>query len=156
MPRLQKIMIANALLVILAAMLAGFMLGFSLTGGLEVFPGVLLEVPAYGSADGWARAHTGGVLNGLLLIAIALCLPLLALQERHQKITAYGLVAVAWANTVFYWLGNAAGSRALSFADNTLGGTNVFGMIGYGAALIAALFIIWLLAFLAHTLLKDS
>ena len=39
----------------LAAMLAGFMLGFGLIGGLEVLPGKIVEMPYYGTAEGWAQ-----------------------------------------------------------------------------------------------------
>ena len=45
MQRFQKLMIGHGLLVILAAMLAGFMLGFGLIGGLELYPGKIIEMP---------------------------------------------------------------------------------------------------------------
>ena len=61
MLRFQKLMIGHGLLVILAAMLAGFMLGFGLIGGLELYPGKIIEMPYYGSSEGWARAHAGRV-----------------------------------------------------------------------------------------------
>ena len=125
MRRHQQVMIANAFLILLVAMFAGFMLGFGLIGGLEVYPGTIVEMPFYGSGEGWARAHTGGVLNGLLIIAVALCLPLLPLAASAQRWVVYGFIFVGWANTVFYWFGNAAGSRALSVADNPLGTTNL-------------------------------
>jgi len=52
MQRFQKLMIGHGLLVILAAMLAGFMLGFGLIGGLELYPGKIIEMPYYGSTEG--------------------------------------------------------------------------------------------------------
>lgn len=156
MQRLQKIMIGNGLLVILAAMLSGFMLGFGLIGGLELYPGKILEMPYYGTAEGWARAHNGGVANGLMIIAVALALPLIPLSDRMRKLTAYGFVYIGWANTVFYWFGNAADSRALSFGDNPLGASNLLGAIGFGLALIGALLISWLLAHAALKTLGDK
>lgn len=72
MARLQKIMIGHGLLVTLVAMLAGFMLIFKLIGGLEIWPGNILSIPAYGTVDGWVRAHSGGAMNGILVIVIAL------------------------------------------------------------------------------------
>ena len=42
MDRLQRVMLAHGMLVILVAMLAGFMLMFSLLGGFEVWPGLSL------------------------------------------------------------------------------------------------------------------
>jgi hypothetical protein len=43
MDRLQRVMLANGFLVILVSMLAGFMLMFSLLGGLEVWPGTIVD-----------------------------------------------------------------------------------------------------------------
>jgi styrene-oxide isomerase len=147
MQRLQKLMIGNALLVILAAMLAGFMLGFGLIGGLELLPGKIVEMPYYGTTEGWARAHSGGVTNGLLIIGVALAMPLIPLGAGMQKLTAYGFIYIGWANTVFYWFGNAAANRALSFGDNPLGPTNLAGAVGFGAALVGAILIVWLLGY---------
>lgn len=148
-------MIANAFLIIMISMLAGFMLAFGLIGGLEVYPGKIVEMPYYGSADGWARAHAGGLTNGLLIIGVALALPLISLSERMRKINVYGFIFIGWANTVFYWFGNAAASRALSFGDNPLGASNIMGAIGFGAAFAGALLIIWLLTYAALALLKS-
>ena len=155
MQRYQKIMIGNGLLVILAAMLSGFMLGFGLIGGLELYPGKIVEMPYYGTTDGWARAHSGGTANGLMIIAVALALPLIPLSERMLKLTAWGFVYIGWANTAFYWFGNAAQSRALSFGDNPLGASNLLGATGFGLALAGALLIIWLLAHAALKVLRD-
>lgn len=155
MEKCQKLMIANAFLIIMISMLAGFMLAFGLIGGLEVYPGKIVEMPYYGSADGWARAHAGGLTNGLLIIGVALALPLISLSERMRKINVYGFIFIGWANTVFYWFGNAAASRALSFGDNPLGASNIMGAIGFGAAFAGALLIIWLLTYAALALLKS-
>lgn len=156
MQRLQKLMIGNGLLVIAMSMLAGFMLGFGLIGGLEIYPGKIIEMPYYGTAEGWARAHGGGLTNGLLIIGLALALPLIPLSETMRKVTAYGFIYIGWANTAFYWFGNAAQSRALSFGDNPLGASNMMGAIGFGLALIGALLIIWLLCHAAFKTLGDK
>ena len=156
MLRLQKIMIGHGLLVILAAMLAGFMLGFGLIGGLELNPGNIVEMPYYGTAEGWARAHSGGLANGLMIIVVALAMPLIPLGDRMSRLTAYGFIYIGWANPVFYWFGNAAGSRALSFGDNPLGASNLFGVIGFGLAFIGALLIIYLLVYAAIKVLGDN
>ena len=92
MERLRKIMIGHGLLVIVAAMFAGFMLMPNLLGGTEVWPGTLLHVPMYGTSAGRVRGHTGGALNGVLVIIAGLALPGLKLGEFAQKFTAYGLI----------------------------------------------------------------
>ena len=42
MSQLQRVMVANGLLVMLVSMFAGFMLMFNLTGEFEIWPGTIL------------------------------------------------------------------------------------------------------------------
>ena len=142
MERYQKIMVINGLLVLTVAMLSGFMLMFLLIGGLEVWPGRILQIPVYGSEAGWVRAHSGGVTNGLLVLIIGAILPNLNLGALSKKLVCYGFVYVAWSFTIFYWFGNAAGNRALTLGDNPLGGTDVFGLIGFIPALPSVFIVI--------------
>lgn len=156
MERLQKIMIGNGLLVILVSMLSGFMLMFGLLGGLEIWPGTILPIPTYGTTEGWVRAHSGGAMNGLLVIVIALALPKLELPETTQRFVAYGFIYVAWSFTVFYWLGNAAGNRALSFGDNPLGESDIFGIIGFLPGLPSVFIVVILLAITARSVFNSK
>lgn len=155
MDRLQRIMLANGILVMLAAMFAGFMLMFSLLGGIEVWPGNVLKFSVYGSTEGWVRAHSGGITNGLMVIAIGLALPKLNLNELWQKLTAWGLIYVAWTFTLFYWLGNAAGNRALSVGDNALGESDIFGVIGFLPGLPSVFIVVIVLAVCAKAALSN-
>ena len=156
MERLQRVMLCNGLLVILAAMLAGFMLMFNLLGGLEIWPGKILPIPTYGTSEGWVRAHSGGTMNGLLVIAIALSLPKLNLTEMMQRVTAYGFIYVAWSFTFFYWIGNAAGNRALTIGDNPLGESDVLGVIGFLPGLPSVVIVVWLLFVAAKGALRST
>ncbi len=150
MLRYQNLLIGHGLLILVVALLAGFMLGFGLVGGLETAPGSgeFMRVPFYyGSSEGWARAHTGGITNGLMLLALALVMPhLFGDQIPLRRVFPYGLIFIGWANTVFYWLGNAAGNRALSFGDNRFGAADAAGVLAMGLASIAALLSLGLLA----------
>lgn len=154
MERLQRVMLANGLLVILAAMFAGFMLMFSLLGGLEIWPQNLLPIPVYGTSEGWVRAHSGGTMNGLLVIAIALALPKFGLSPLMERLMAYGFIYVAWSFTVFYWLGNAAGNRALSIGDNRLGESDIFGIVGFLPGLPSVVIVVILLIVAARNVLR--
>jgi hypothetical protein len=156
MDRLQRVMLGNGLLVVLVSMFAGFMLMFLLLGGLEVWPGNILPIPVYGTTEGWVRAHTGGVTNGLLLIVVGLALPKLNLSLRMQKLTAYGFIYVAWSFTVFYWLGNAAGNRALTIGDNPLGESDIFGVIGFLPGLPSVIIVVILLVVAARGVLSGG
>lgn len=131
MARYQKLMIAHGFLIILVALLAGFMLMFSMLGGLEYWPGTMLEFSVYGTTDGWVRAHTGGVTNGLLTVVVALALPKLDLTEKMTAFFAWGLIYCAWTFTAFYWIGNASGNRALSMGDNVFGSADWLSLIGF-------------------------
>jgi styrene-oxide isomerase len=73
-----------------------------------------------------------------------------------RKVTVYGFIYIGWANTVFYWFGNAAQNRALSFGDNPLGASSLAGVIGFGPALVGAFLIVWLLAYTALKILRDK
>ena len=148
MEHYQRIMIGNGMLVILVAMLAGFMLMFNLIGGIEIWPGKIIAVPMYGTEAGWVRAHSGGVTNGLLVLAVALCLPKLNLSARMQKWSAYGFIYVAWSFTVFYWLGNASSNRALTMGESALGEPDLIGLIGFLPGL-PSVFIVVVLLFVA-------
>ncbi|WP_439105876.1 isomerase [Congregibacter sp.] len=156
MDRYQQLMIGNGFLVIVMSMFAGFMLGFGLIGGLELYPGKIVAMPYYGTAEGWARAHSGGLTNGLLVLAVAWALPMIPLSEKMRKITAWGFIYIAWANTVFYWAGNASGSRALSFGDNPLGASNLLGAVGFGMAFVGAFLIVYLLCYAAIKILRSA
>ena len=55
METLQRQIVGHGLLVIVAALLAGFMLGFGFIGGLEVMPGKIVSMPYYGTTEGWSE-----------------------------------------------------------------------------------------------------
>ena len=111
-------------------MFAGFALGISLVGGLEVLPGNIKPISVGGTPAGWARMHVGSLTNGLLLFAIAFMLPRIGLSSRSQNRIAWTFVAIAWANTVFYFFGNLAPNRGITFGANRFGETTVYGLLG--------------------------
>jgi len=145
MKNMQRVMMINGMLVILIAMFAGFMLLFQLVGGLEVWPGYIVELPSYGTTDGWVRAHTGGILNGVLVMVVALALPMLDLSEFKNKFMAYGFSYVAWSFTLFYWIGNAVANRALTLGDNPLGESSFLSVLGFLPGLPSVLVVVILL-----------
>ncbi|HAT08437.1 MAG TPA: hypothetical protein DCS39_04195 [Rhodobiaceae bacterium] len=76
------------------------------------------------------------------MIAVAFALPHCRLAPGRLALFAKGIVFAGWANTIFYWFGNASANRALSFSENTLGATNVFDTFGYLVTLNAAFVIV--------------
>ena len=154
MERLQRIMIGNGLLVVLASMLAGFMLMFSLIGGMEIWPGKIVPFEVYGSNDGWVRAHSGGLTNGILVVVVALALPTLKLSPLMQRITAYGFIYIAWSFTFFYWVGNAAGNRGLTLGDSQLGNTDLLSVISFLPGLPSVFLVVYLLYVTSRSVLS--
>lgn len=146
MDRLQQTMLAHGLMVMLVAMFAGFMLMFNLLGGMEIWPNKIISVPMYGTADGWVRAHSGGLLNGVLVFIVGLALPKLNLSGFGQKFTAYGLIYCAWTFTIFYWLGNASSNRGLSIGASALGEPDLVGLIAFLPGLPSVFIVVVVLA----------
>ena len=156
MSQLQRVMIANALLVMLVSMFAGFMLIFNLIGGFEIWPGKILEFSVYGTTEGWVRAHTGGVTNALLVMGIAFALPHINVSEFQEKFLAYGFIYVAWSFTVFYWLGNASANRALTFGDNQMGESSLISVLGFLPGLPSVVLVVVLLIIAARGILSEK
>jgi hypothetical protein len=133
---LQKRMIGHAALILLLAMCAGVGLLMSLVGGLEIWPGHVLDMAVPGSTSGWVRTHVGGILNALLIMVVALLLPGLGFSQRSAGRIGVFMVGTGWANTLFYWAAMWAPNRALTFGDNRLGASNLAAVIGLAPALL--------------------
>lgn len=118
---------------------------FNLTGGFEIWPGTILGFPVYGTTEGWVRAHSGGVTNAVLVMAIAFALPHINVSAFQEKFLAYGFIYVAWSFTVFYWLGNASANRALTFGDNQLGESSLVSVLGFLPGLPSVVLVVVLL-----------
>ena len=146
MEKLQRTMLAHGLMVVLVAMFAGFMLMFNLLGGMEIWPNKIIDVPMYGTSEGWVRAHSGGILNGVLVFIVGLGLPKLNLGNFAQKFTAYGLIYCAWTFTIFYWLGNASSNRGLSIGPSALGEPDFVGLLAFLPGLPSVFIVIIVLA----------
>ena len=134
----QKKMIGQGAAVLLVGMLAGIGLLISLLGGIELIPGSIIEFKFFGSSDAWVRAHIGGMLNGMLIILVAILMAGIGIDGQAANRMFWMLVGTGWANTVFYWAALFAPNRALSFADNRWGDSNLAAVIGLIPALIFA------------------
>ena len=137
-PRIRN-MIGHSAIVIFIALLAGWGLAMSLIGGVEIFPGNILFFVIPGDSSAWARAHTGGLLNGLLILAFAWALSTLDLSERKAFHIWWMIVGTAYANTIFYWAGIMAPNRAITAGSNRLGEASFAGVVGFLPAAVFAL-----------------
>lgn len=137
--RLQATLIAHAGAVMAVGLLSGFGLLFALLEQVRIWPLPALADWQIGSVRGWSAAHVGGILNGVMMIAIALCLPLVSLRPVVERRVVWAMIFTGWANTVFYQFGNLAANRGLSGDGNVHGEASVAGLIAYLPAAVATL-----------------
>ncbi|KZX77023.1 hypothetical protein A3715_12050 [Oleiphilus sp. HI0009] len=136
MNALQKRMVGHGAIIMLIGLIAGIGLVMKLIGGFEIFPNYIVQFELFGSDRGWARAHAGGLMNGLMIFVVALLLWGLNAPERLEKKLFWMIVGAGYGNTMFYWGGMLSASRALTFGDNRLGETNIWGILGLVPALV--------------------
>ncbi|MFT3792318.1 MAG: hypothetical protein QM741_14875 [Rudaea sp.] len=136
---LQRKLVAHGALILLIAMLAGVGLLASLVGGIELWPGHIVNFGLPGNPSSWARTHVGGILNALLIFVVALLLPGLGVTEKKAGRIGWLIVGTGWANTVFYWAAMWAPNRALTFGDNHFGPASLAGVVGLLPALVFAI-----------------
>lgn len=131
-------MVGHGAVVTLFGLFAGFGLVMSITGGFEVFPGEIVEFDLPNDNSAWARAHAGGLMNGLLVFVGALLLHTMSFSETTSKRLAWMLIGTGYANTIFYWGGLFADNRAVTFGDNREGETSWEAVIALAPALLFA------------------
>jgi hypothetical protein len=136
--KLQKKMIGHGASILFIGMLAGIGLLMSRLGGIELIPGHIIEFTIPGEAGAWARTHIGGMMNAFLIFLVALMIPGLGFAEATAGRLYWMLVGTGWANTLFYWAALLAPNRALSFADNRYGPSNLAAIVGLLPALTFA------------------
>lgn len=142
-------LIRHGLLVILVGLFCGFGLGFAINGevGLSPIP-ITFDYTMAAEPRAWRSAHVGAITNGLMSLLFAAVLPFLSLQTRAAQKVVTGTVIVIWGNTVFYVAALWAPNRGLSFGATDAGPGNLAGAIAYIPAVVAAVLLIWIVAYL--------
>ena len=135
---LQRRMIGHGAILLSIGLIAGFGLLMSLIGGFEVWPGALLEFDVPGDSAGWGRTHGGGIMNGLMIMIIALVMWAMAIEGKLEQRLYWMFVGAGYANTLFYWAGMIAANRALTLGDNVYGETSIMGVVGLVPAFVFA------------------
>lgn len=130
----QRTMAGHGILMIFCTLAFGVILWMRLVGGFELYPGYILQFDVPGTPEGWARAHVGPALNGMMVIAVAFVLPTLGFVEKTARILGWIIVADGWSNVIFYFFSNFTDNRALSFGPNQHGDSNIFSIIALGPA----------------------
>ena len=138
--QLQRTVIGHGMLVLLIGLVAGVFLTFSLLGAVALWPLPTWEVSIPGSTRGWVSAHVGGILNGVMMAALALLMGKLELTGSRAYWTGWGLIIVGWGNTLFYWAANFSTNRGLSPAATSLGEGGVWATLAYVGGVVGMVF----------------
>tara|TARA_R110000868_G_scaffold13397_10_gene62592 strand:- start:4701 stop:5147 length:447 start_codon:yes stop_codon:yes gene_type:complete len=128
--RLTGLLIANGALVLLAGYLSGF--PYAAVVGAEV-SGVATSVP--GDVRAWHMAHLEGVLNGMLMIAVAAAAVHLTMTARLQNVIFWGLVVAGWTNVVASNASALTGGRGTGFTGFDW---NTFSFLVFMAGIVGA------------------
>jgi len=128
----RLILIINGALVALIGLLSGFGFVFEILNSISVWP-VSFEMSGDfpGSERGWRVAHVAGVMNGMLIILVALALPHIQASLRAQFWIVAGMIYTGWGNTLFFHLANFSNNRALSAGTTKYGEADWLGVVGY-------------------------
>lgn len=152
----QRKMYGHGVLMIFFTLLFGVFLWMNLVGGFELVPGYIVRFNIPGTPEGWARAHVGPALNGMMVIAVALVLPRANFAVQTAKRLGWIVILDGWSNVIFYFFANFAPSRGLSFGSNRLGATNVFGIIALAPAYVFGVLALIALAIIGWRLITQK
>ena len=83
-------------------------------------------------------------------------LPHLSLSDRARPWVVWGLICTAWGNACFYLFANFAPNRGLTMGSNRFGHGDVFGILAFLPAFIAAYLVIIALAIAARAAFRTS
>ncbi len=95
-------MLFHGVVVIVLGLLAGIPFAFVISGDLV------------GSVRAWRMAHLEGVLNGLVVMAVAAGGGVMSLSAGQQRWLAAGLIVAAYGNVVASIVGASFGVRGLT------------------------------------------
>lgn len=141
--RYRALMIGHGAIILFFGLLAGYLFLFNLIEEISLWPiPGSLDVRIPGDPDRWRAAHSGNILNSLMVIAAGLSLPYLRLGARAEKFVAWGLILTVWGNLGFYFSSAfGATGRGLSMGPNKFGGGDLFSqfnfLVAYPGAIIA-------------------
>ncbi len=152
----QALLLGNGALIIIIGLIGGFMLVFSVLGRIEVWPLFALDISVPGEVRAWRAAHVGAITNGLLCAMGAVALPFVQSVSPRKFIT-YGLIFTAWCNSAFYVFAAFGTARGLSggYVEG-LGQGNIFDVLAYVPALLAAAITIICMVLIALSTLSSA
>jgi hypothetical protein len=114
--RMRALLVVNGAIVFLLGLAAGFPFAFEILQKIELWPlPFSLPFDPPGDARGWHMAHLEGLLNGLVLFAIAGVAPVLTYSARGATAAFWGFLVTAWGNTIASIIAPLTETRGLAF-----------------------------------------
>lgn len=141
--RHEALLIGNGALIFVVGLMSGFLLLFNLIGEFNVWPiPGTFEIHFPTDERAWRAAHTGNMMNALMLFAAGLSLSRLRLGAGAEKLVCWGLIVAGWGNFGFYTLSAmGATGRGLTFGPNRFGGGDLLStlnfLVAYPGAILA-------------------
>ena len=133
----------HGLWAMLVALIAGFLLIFSMIGGMALDPlPVLIEFEMPGSTKGWRILHLGMLMNGMMAILLASAMRPLLLNERKAFLISTGVAIAVWGNFAFYLFGMFAPNHGVTLQGTRLGEASLAGAAAFVPALVGAVTLI--------------
>jgi hypothetical protein len=141
--RHEALMIGHGAVIFFIGLMSGYLFLFQLIGEINLWPipgAIKVDFPADDRA--WRAAHTGNIMNALMLIGAGLSLSRLRMSATVEKLVCWGLVISAWGNFGFYALSAmGATGRGLTFGPNRFGGGDLLSaltfLVAYPGAILA-------------------
>ncbi|MFZ4824216.1 hypothetical protein CQW32_19975 [Pseudomonas putida] len=152
----ERKMAGHGILMIFCTLLFGVGLWMNLVGGFEIIPGYILEFHVPGSPEGWARAHSGPALNGMMVIAVAFVLPSLGFADKTARLLGSIIVLDGWSNVGFYFFSNFSPNRGLTFGPNHFGPGDIFSFLALAPAYLFGVLAMGALAVIGYQALKST
>ncbi|CAA0111361.1 Styrene-oxide isomerase [Zhongshania aliphaticivorans] len=137
-------LIKHGLAAMLVGLFGGFLLGFSMVGGMSLSPvPVFFQFELPGSNAGWRILHVGTLMNGIMALAIGLVMRTVYLTDGRSRSIFICFALAIWGNFSFYLFGMFAPNHGLSIEANRLGEASIAGALAYIPAILAAVVSIW-------------
>jgi hypothetical protein len=141
---LRARLIAHGALVFLVGLLAGFPFAFYELGKLALWPvpgQVAVSLP--GDVRAWRMAHLEGILNGLMLFAVAALWSHIRLRQGEQRLLFWSLLVTAWGNIIASAIGPVFGGRGLEFGGGVANSLMYLLFVAAVVGVIAAMVLIF-------------
>ena len=133
----KSLLVLNGIGLLISAALSGWLHFFQLLGEIDLWPIINhVEGQVPGEARAWVMAHLEGIMNGLLLIAIAASCRWLTLSTTQFRWLFYSSLTFSWLFTLPAIANAWFGTRGLAFGGGPFGDSlanNVIYLFGWPA-----------------------